>query len=198
MYHRLICLLLLACSLLIACYQPRPVKPFYPLDEDMRAWFAVPEPGAWYLYLNRESSQYDTMTVEYKNNSDNTMLTPYIGEGYSIKYRCSFNPDFVTRVTTTDDAYYFTISYPVGGAHSFSKKDGQYIPEETVIILDSLEVSGTVYREVLRTTQEGVGYGPSYRKLYFAKGIGIIRKERVGAGGASADPVFDLVDYRLN
>jgi hypothetical protein len=189
-------LLLLATGLLVACYQPRPVKPFYPLDEDMRAWFAVPEEGAWFLYLNRYSGQYDTMTVEYRNSAISA-LTPYMGEGYKIQYRCSFNPDFLTRVTTTEDAYNFTISYPVGGAHSFSKKDGQYIPEETVTLLDSLEVSGTVYREVLRTTQEGVGYGPSYRKLYFAKGIGIIRKERVGAGGTSADPVFDLVDYRL-
>ncbi|MEZ4829196.1 MAG: hypothetical protein R3C61_23360 [Bacteroidia bacterium] len=187
-------LIIVAMCCIGSCRKPIPPKPFFPLDEEMRAYFAVPDSGSWYVYQDSASGVFDTMRV--KNRRDHIIGNlPYLGEGYSLFYTCTQSPNFRTDVSTQDDGYTFSLSYSIGGAHRISKDSSGFSPREKVKILDSLVVEGVKYESVIQSA-DNFNYGQAYRKLWFSKGVGIVKKQAISNQGGY-DAVFNLINYQI-
>ncbi|MEZ4829246.1 MAG: hypothetical protein R3C61_23610 [Bacteroidia bacterium] len=189
-------LIIVAMCCIGACRKPIPPKPFFPLDEEMRAYFAVPDSGSWYVYQDSASGVFDTMRVTNRGNNSGAPL-PFIGEGYMIIYECSRNHRMRADVRTYEDYYAFDVSYPAGGGHYIRKEKGGegFTAHEKVTVLDSLILSGETYYDVLQS-EERTSFLGTFTKLWFAKDIGIIKKHVIGGGGGP-DSVFYLVDLSL-
>ncbi|MCF8370148.1 MAG: SprB repeat-containing protein [Bacteroidales bacterium] len=117
---------------------------------------------------------------------------PIINDKY-LNYNWAFNHEIVLVSTLIDQIFH----------NSFDERvDMELI--KAIAIDTSIEIGNQLYENVIIMEQGGGATGSSfedlwrYEKTYYAKNIGLIRKEHRSAEDSIYTNDFDLVDYQIN
>jgi hypothetical protein len=153
------------------------------LSEEMMAYFASYEVGTKWVYQDTlDINNFDTIELISKNNFDvisgeNNDAT--LSKGYELYYKPVKSKDFKVRVTPgLNNTYYvkYDPMEPGVGALNFEYKNNSWLP---VTYLDSIEITGNIYREVIVSPSSNL----YYNQLSVSKMIGIVYYNRK-VGGA--------------
>lgn len=176
-----------------SCYDPEEWPgedlPHYEMDEEFRDYFRPANEGSTYIYLDTLNGYLDTMTIVSVGDNIGTNVNDFTGEGYNITYECTRTNDFRVQLRTYPEYSSYRHIYSFGSSGSFNNKDGEMGPNAALEKKDSVVINGTPYYDVLMLNTQD----QSYKRIWIAKGIGIIFKE---VGGARTQHYF-LQSYQL-
>lgn len=154
-------------------------KPEITIQDEMRAYFASYNQGSWWVYKEQGTGEIDSTFISQVLNIKGTEGEDVNRQVIRVFYDCNKTEDYETYISAQSETESrFKIQYKTGGSHSITMENGNFkiYPgyDSFVIVLDTFSVSGTTYHDVLRIYDDASLY---YEAIYFAKGIGIIRKE---------------------
>ena len=191
------CLLLLS----VAC-RPEPQVPdpycadrgcpVYDIPEDFRAWFMVPQEGATYLMQDSLTGRTERLRVVNRidnyqprvNHEAESSMAEYRGDSIDVfQLQVGLSPRMV-KLDMRATILLSSISQVWRDSGSTVIQPAQYIK-----ILDSVEVLGNTYHDVLTYRDDGY----YLQETWFAKGVGLIRLDY---RGGYTQTVFLLESYQ--
>ncbi|MEO5643666.1 MAG: hypothetical protein ABIQ40_06500 [Bacteroidia bacterium] len=176
------------------CRRPRPEPIYKALSPELKAWCAYNQ-GTWWTYKELASNNRDSSWVNYysedkSHGSDDFyfyLLVIYIASsndsfGIHHFYAEPFNPAY-----QNPDEWALVETYSLGQGNGYAAGRLYYTgagaltlpPNMAVTKLDSfaLVTSGDIYYNVIKTTNSISEYGNWIKTEYYARNIGVIRRE---------------------
>ena len=180
------------CSTCVSC---EPDGPTYYMDQEFKDYIVYPQ-GSYWVYEEMSSGQIDTVKIyssEIKIHNGQTILG-FNYEEYLVLMKSSFNNDTISGVGGIDFTDKNFSEYEEGSTNIhkilnrsllfFSKKpvgyELNYTEVDLVDYLEFLElytVFSLEYEDVKVFEHKINYYSEQPKRVYFAKGVGIIKKE---------------------
>lgn len=167
-------------------------KPFIPLSEEMKSYFTFANEGSLFIYRDSASGDIDSTIISRKDDAT-FGGRPYIGEMYNIWYQSTKTQDFRAIVSTNEEWERMRILFTVGTELMirWDKETQSFTqPSNTYRLIDSVNLHGQIYRDVLEIQGD-----LEFNRLWYAKNVGIILKDVSSV--VTQDSTFELIDYQL-
>lgn len=203
-YHPL---LLLPVIIILSACKKEPPRPYYPMDETFRSYFAPGRKGSEYVYIDTVHNEYDTVRCMGKEKNLGVYELGYDSENYELYYQCSLTYKFIISLETFmgyDSAggdqlkCAFSMS-PLFLRNLYTEyiwgKGFVYDTFGSVTHLDSVSLGGKEYKDILDIK----GGMEDYWRIMVARNIGIIYMDAKGPGftGPYGLHEFHLQSYML-
>lgn len=182
--------ILLPFILILSFTCKEPELPFFPLDEEMKAYFTIGGEGSLYIYQDSVSGALDSVYI-IRNSNTNSNNFDHIGEGYLLLYDCQMTKDFRTDIRTNEKRYQFEVVYNSGSSHKVIKENDEYKPQGFVTIKPSVKIHGKEFSNVLQVE----GNGLFYLRFQFAPNIGCIMKESTSP--TAGKQIWKLIEHHI-
>ncbi|MEX0966233.1 MAG: hypothetical protein WD077_03280 [Bacteroidia bacterium] len=152
-------------------------KPHFQLDPEFKSYFVNGSVGTKYIYVDTgDNNLTEIAEIIEIREIIGELHEDYTSENYVYEWKDNLHNlnSLSFDIRRNEHRSSFIIhAPPFGSGQGITKTGNDWGPECCVRKLDSVEIFGTTYYDVLESNQRTLTY---YDKLWFAKDVGIIAK----------------------